>query len=217
MYEVKCYKIWYDDEPEEFYIGSTKLNLSQRMVGHRSCARNDSNYIIHQKMREKGINEFQYVQLGSCMVSNKDEQMMFEQQYITSLKPTLNKIRSHSTPEERKLFQRIHHEKNKESINARHRDYYTHNREHIIAKTTAYKATRPEFFKEYRKQHHLQNIDKDHQNAKLYRERTKDKRTCICGEVYNYGSKYNRERHYRSKTHTNHVKLIYEKLFNIYN
>ena len=35
QYEIKVYKIWYDDAPEDFYIGSTKLSISRRMVEHR--------------------------------------------------------------------------------------------------------------------------------------------------------------------------------------
>ena len=39
QYEIKCYKIWWPDSPEEFYVGSTKRSLSQRMTSHRVCAR----------------------------------------------------------------------------------------------------------------------------------------------------------------------------------
>ena len=90
MYEVKVYKIWWEDEPEEFYIGATKeKGLSYRMRNHRCRARKGGSSRIHSTMRRKGF-DFKYIQLASCEVSNKDESNSFEQQWINKLKPTLN-------------------------------------------------------------------------------------------------------------------------------
>jgi len=100
QYEIKVYKIWYDDAPDDFYIGSTKHDrLSKRMKQHRTSAKADSNLKIHRLMREKGITNFQYVQLASCMVKNKDEQRAFEQRCIDKLSPKLNSIRAFTKTE----------------------------------------------------------------------------------------------------------------------
>jgi len=93
-YEVKVYKIWYDDDPEEFYVGSTKeKRLANRMSKHRQDGKNGKHCKISQLIHEKG-NDFEYVQLASCLVSNSDERRMFEQQWIDKLKPTLNQKRA---------------------------------------------------------------------------------------------------------------------------
>ena len=98
QYEAKVYKIWYEDAPDEIYVGSTKRTLAQRMGDHRKSApKNNGTSLIYETMRRKGINNFQYVLLGSCMVSNMDEQRMFEQSYMTSLKPTLNMLMAYTT------------------------------------------------------------------------------------------------------------------------
>ena len=93
-YEIKAYKIWYDDEPDQFYIGSTKRNLSVRMGDHRRSAKFGKAYHLYDVMRTKGVNTFKYVMLGSAIVRNKDEQMMYEQKHIDMLKPTLNSKRA---------------------------------------------------------------------------------------------------------------------------
>ena len=95
-YEIKVYKIWWEDEPEEFYIGSTKeKRLSNRMTKHRRDSKSSlKTSKIYQTMRMKG-REFKYVQLGSYLVSNRDEQLMFEQLWMDQMKPTLNMMRAH--------------------------------------------------------------------------------------------------------------------------
>ena len=104
MYEIKVYKIWYSDAPDDIYVGSTKHDrLSKRMKTHRSDATKVvRTSLIYRTMREKGVNNFEYCLLGSCLVSNKDEQRQFEQSYIERLKPTLNTNRAYSTEEDSK-------------------------------------------------------------------------------------------------------------------
>ena len=111
MYEIKVYKIWYSDAPDVIYVGSTKHDrLSKRMKQHRFDAVSGPS-LIYQTMREKGVNNFEYCMLGSCMVSNKDEQRMFEQSYIDRLKPTLNMIKAYSTEDDYKQQQKKYHQR----------------------------------------------------------------------------------------------------------
>lgn len=102
QYEIKVYKIWYADSPDDIYIGSTKQSLSMRMTGHRCAANKGRASLIYNTMREKGVNDFQYVMLGSCMVSDKDGQRMYEQRYIADLRPLLNMNRAYTTDAENK-------------------------------------------------------------------------------------------------------------------
>lgn len=112
QYEIKVYKIFYEDTPDTFYIGSTKKpKLSQRMSIHRRDARKGKNSLIYRTMREKGINEFKYVLIASCMISNIDEQRAFEQSYIEKLKPTLNMNKAYCSNEERKDYMKEYNQK----------------------------------------------------------------------------------------------------------
>ena len=99
-YRIRVYKIYYADAPDAIYIGSTKLTLARRMTEHRAAAKKGKTSLIYTTMRVKGINNFQYVLLDSFLVSNVDEQRMFEQTYIETLKPTLNTNRVYRTDEE---------------------------------------------------------------------------------------------------------------------
>jgi hypothetical protein len=112
QYEVKAYKIWYDDEPDEFYIGSTKERLiSKRVSKHRSDGYIGRNSAIAQLIHKKG-SDFNYVQIDSCMVSNSDQRRMFEQYWIDKLKPTLNQKRAHSIRKEyRRQYSREYYHK----------------------------------------------------------------------------------------------------------
>ena len=92
VYKVNAYKIYWEDEPENSYIGSTQKTLSGRAGQHRTTAKLGATSRLYTTMREKGLNTFKYVMLGSCMVSNMDEQRMFEQTYIDKLKPKLNQM-----------------------------------------------------------------------------------------------------------------------------
>ena len=103
-YEVKIYKIWYADSPNEIYVGSTKRNLAQRMGDHRRHAKSGIPYKVYTIMREKGINNFEYVMLDSKLVRNRDEQMAFEQKYLDKLKPTLNSCRAVKNGDTRMLY-----------------------------------------------------------------------------------------------------------------
>jgi hypothetical protein len=91
MYKVMAYKIWWADEPGKFYVGGTTApKLSHRMTKHRSATRAGKTSLIHQTMREKGVNLFKYILLGSKMVTCVDEERQFEQEWIDRLSPTLN-------------------------------------------------------------------------------------------------------------------------------
>lgn len=126
QYEIKVYKIWYEDAPEEFYIGSTKYDaLSKRMSVHRDKGKKGMKSKLYQFIRSKG-GDFEYIQVASCMVSCKDEQRAFEQHWIDKLNPTLNSNRAYTTIEinkqyikeynqrpERKQYQKEYHRSKK--------------------------------------------------------------------------------------------------------
>jgi len=101
QYEIKVYKIWYEDAPEEFYIGSTKYDtLYKRMAVHRCEVKRGIKSKLYQLIKLKG-SYFNYSQIALCMVSCKDEQRAFEQHWIDKLNPTLNSNRAYGSDIER--------------------------------------------------------------------------------------------------------------------
>jgi hypothetical protein len=112
-YQVIAYEIYYPDKPEEKYVGSTKYRLlSMRMSKHRADAKKGSNCKLHELMRLKGINNFIYKPLATCMVGNFTEQTIFEQHWIDQMKPTLNSQRAHGRDVERyKEYQKEYQQK----------------------------------------------------------------------------------------------------------
>lgn len=91
-YKINIYKIWWDSK-DDFYIGSTKQRLSVRMAGHREIGKKNINkQKLYSKMNEKGYGfNFNYVLLDSRQVSNVDEKLKLEQEYIDKLRPNLNR------------------------------------------------------------------------------------------------------------------------------
>ena len=200
LYKIRVYKIWYDDCPEEFYIGSTKeKHLSERMTEHRKSCRRGKGANLYIRMREKGINEFKYVQIAWADVSSKEEQRQIEQTYMDQLKPTLNMVRAIRKEGTRQEYMKEYRQQHGRAEIDRER-----------VRAIRKEGTRQEYMKEYSQQHGRAEIDRERSRA--YRKSHKNMKTCICGSNYNYGKSCNRTKHYQSKKHQEYVKLIWEKL-----
>ena len=92
-YEVKAYKLYWEDAPDDFFIGITRRTLASAVAQKKREAQKGGLSVLNQKIR---MNEdFKYVMLGSCMVKNCDEKNMFLQHYIDQHKPALNTVRNH--------------------------------------------------------------------------------------------------------------------------
>jgi hypothetical protein len=231
-YRINVYKIWWEDEPEDFYVGSSKKTyLSARMNQHRSNCRKGGTSKLFIKMREKGINTFQYVMLGWSMVSSFDEQRMVEQSYISRLNPTLNSRKAHITEEERKESHKVLHsnyyQANCEVIKEKRRDYNITHKEEQFEYNKVYRKEHKEEAAEYRHQYYAENQEslkaraieyhQEHkeernQNYKEWHHKTKGNRVCICGGTYDYGITSKRKRHYATPKHTQFLNALYEKL-----
>jgi hypothetical protein len=99
QYEIKIYKIWYTDNPTDFYIGSTK-HIKKRMQDHKKNVQKGRKSKLYQMIREKG-NNFNYTILETYMVSNHEQKIIFEQEWMDKLNPTLNMTRAHGIDIER--------------------------------------------------------------------------------------------------------------------
>ena len=230
-YKINVYKIWWEDEPESFYVGSTKNTLSKRMSRHRAGCRAGGVQRLYQVMREKGINSFQYVLLGWSMVSSFDEQRMIEQSYISRLNPTLNSRKAFCSEDERKESQRAwkanNYQENQEEIKQKRKGYYTehkeqeaeygkkYNREHkeeIHEANMLYYQQHKEQIKPQKREYHQQHKEERNQNYKEWHHKTKENRVCICGGTYDYGLLSKRKRHYGTPKHIAFVNAIVERL-----
>jgi hypothetical protein len=183
QYEIKVYKIWYEDAPDEFYIGSTKHDaLSKRMSVHRNRAKNGATSKIYQLIKEKG-RDFKYIQIASCMVSCKDEQCAFEQGWIDKLKPTLNSQRAHGFDiERRKQYKQTPEYKQKKRERNQNPEVKQKQRE---------RYQNPE--------NKLKQKDKERKDSK--------RRTCVCGGRY-VATPCDAQRHYDSKKHRKFIALL---------
>ncbi len=156
-YQINVYKIWYADVPDDFYIGSTKSKLSTRMADHRNKARNGNTSKIYTLMREKGVNNFEYVLVATCMVHSIDEQRQFEQQFISELKPTLNTIRAFMTGEDRKEDKKEYN--NRPEVKAKKKEYYKSNHRTCIC-GGRYVDNTSHLTRHYNTKHHIDYVSR---------------------------------------------------------
>ena len=187
QYEIKVYKIWYEDAPEECYVGSTKHDaLSKRMGQHRSFAKKGRKSKIYQTIREKG-RDFKYIQIASCMVSCKDEQCAFEQEWIDRLNPTLNSNRASGTDIERiKEYERTPERKQKKKEYKQKPEYKQKKKEN--QQRPEYKQKR----KEYEQKPEIKQRRKERRDSK--------RRTCVCGSNY-ITTPFHAQIHYDTEGH----------------
>jgi group I intron endonuclease len=99
----KIYKI-VNDINDDIYIGSTVKQLSNRMGGHRSCAKTKTSH-IYNTMRELGIEHFKIILVESFKCDNREELLAREDYYIQLLKPALNMISAVFNIEKRVEYQ----------------------------------------------------------------------------------------------------------------
>lgn len=146
-YPIFIYKIFWGDSPE-FYVGSSKQKLSNRMTEHRKRCKKGNDSKLYKFMEEKGVNSFQYTLLATHSVISIDEQRMYEQKAIDELKPTLNSNRAFCLEDDKetlkKFYGKTYRLKHKEELKERRKKYYSKNRERLI-----------ELGREYRKVHKL--------------------------------------------------------------
>lgn len=104
----KIYKI-INTINDEIYIGSTVKQLSNRMAGHRTCAKDlTKKSRIYTTMRLNGITNYSIILVESFNCNNKEELRQREDYYIQLLKPHLNMNNAVRNKEECKADQKIY-------------------------------------------------------------------------------------------------------------
>jgi hypothetical protein len=105
---MKCYiyKIQDNNNPDQFYIGST-LNLSRRKSHHKKNVKNKVGKLywckIYQYIRDNGgWDNFTFTKIDEIDINLLSEGTEYEQSIIDELKPSLNSIKA-----SKKLYKEI--------------------------------------------------------------------------------------------------------------
>jgi len=181
-YKINVYKIWYDDDPDNIYVGSTKGKLSSRMADHRCQAKKGSSSKLYNFIRSKGEQVFKYVLLESYLVECMDEQRKFEQYWVDQLKPRLNSRRAYCSKGDYKQWGLKYKRDNREVIRARSAEYRRKNLEKLRESDRNRRA------KIYKK-------DKEKILSEMKNRYQENIRKCVCGSNYNYKETYKRNYH----------------------
>lgn len=140
-YIGKIYRVKYDEDEKQFYIGSTKKEINSRLSDHKSASLKGMTP-FYKFMREKGRDKFSI----ECIEDNIsiDQLILRENYWINQLKPTLNKNTNLCSSEKER--DRIKYLKNREKrleqvnnrrllkrdeINSQKREHYHLNKERI--------------------------------------------------------------------------------------
>ena len=122
---------------DDIYIGSTTTTLSNRMSKHRYDCKNQCGTIkLYQMMNEIGIDNF-YIELLEEYPCNNLEQLRKREGETIRQHGTINmQIAGRSKKEyvdehkeEKKEYDRVYREQNRETRNAQKREYYNQNKD----------------------------------------------------------------------------------------
>jgi group I intron endonuclease len=166
----KIYKI-VNDINDDIYLGSTVKQLSNRMGGHRSKAKQFPERKIYITMNEIGIAHFKIILVESYKCETKDELRAREDYYINLLKPALNMIMAFRTEDQLKEYkqgyQQDYQEMNKDILIEQRKLYRKEHKESIQLQRTVCvmcEVCNIEINKAHKSRHnkskkHLSNVD----------------------------------------------------------
>ena len=174
-FRVIVYEIYFQDNPADKYIGSTKNKyLSCRMSIHRQNAKEGSTNKISQLIREKG-GDFIYRALGTRVVNNFIEQRMYEQQFIDDRQPSLNCNRSYNSEEYYKEYY-MNYESNPENKAKKKKRMAIYNQKpEVKAVVKKRNEINKANIKKYMREYTQSNKDLIYINRKEYRLKNLDK------------------------------------------
>jgi hypothetical protein len=197
--QASIYKIYFDDHPD-FYIGSTVQRIKKRITRHKGDFKSGRNLQLYNFIREHGDdwNIVKYEVLVCKDVSCTKEKCELEQKYIDELSPTLNYVRAYTpaelAKEKFKVYQKAHHQANKESINKRHRDNYHANIEKEHQRAKAYRESNKEAIKAHREA----NRDSINQQKKVHYDLNKAQISATKRDRYKNDEEYRAKRKQQS-------------------
>ena len=220
IYRICCN----DTNIKDIYIGST-CNFNQRKYQHKRNCNNKKlkqyNYFVYQFIREHGgFENWSMVQIEEVECKNKREKLKKEREYMDKLKPTLNKIKSYQSQEERKEYKLKHSQSeeqkqkkkeyrdtHKEEMKDYKKQWHQDNKERLNQKSREYKEDHKERIQEYGKEYYEQNKEEIARKKKEKYEQNKEeiarkrKELIKCVVCDKDVRRYDISRHYHSKSH----------------
>ena len=193
----KIYSIRSRSRPDLIYIGSTIRPLSERLAGHRHKAK----YMCSRQIIDIGDAYIELIENFSC--SNVEELRRREGHFQRSM-TCINQLIAGRTIQEWR-------QDNKEEITKNQKKYWQQNKEILSIQSRKYREQNKEQLLSWNKTYRLDNKE-EIKKKRDAQTNTCNKRVCICGTLYNYGYTSDRNKHYRSQKHQDHIQLIYEKL-----
>lgn len=198
----QIYKVVNKNNPDEFYIGSTRNTLRVRWADHKKSMKSEHfRGLLYVRMRELGFDCFSMVLVEDWPCDNKDQLRQREDYWIRTLRPTLNMTRAYLTPEDRQEYRvqirahrvekdRAWREANKETIaESKRLKREAHKLEISAEELKAEQRRKADYAKEYR--------DK---NKELVLAKRREKIRCeICDVEIVRASKYDHERSEKHK------------------
>ena len=160
VYEIIC------NITGERYIGSTTVNLSQRLVEHRKL-----------KCSSRGIierNDYYINLLESCPCNNKDELRMCERKWYDNLE-CINQKKPFISDEELQEQLKKYRIENANKIKKYNKEYYIENADKIREQKKEYYIENADKIREQQKEYRIENADKLREQRKEYYIENADK------------------------------------------
>jgi hypothetical protein len=186
-YKIVCK----DENIKDCYVGKTK-KLIKRVRNHKSSCNNENNknynLKLYQYIRENGgINNWNFIEIEKGEYDN-EESALKERELIEELNATLNSlIPSRTLQEWKELFNKNYCKK-----------YYKEN----IEKIKEYRKDNIEYYKLWNYNKYHNNIEKERQRVKDYRDENRESILCECGGKYQL---FTKARHFRTKLHQEYL------------
>ena len=153
---------------DDIYIGSTTQPLSKRMGEHRTAMKRGSIYLVHQKMRELGVEHF-YIELIEMYPCDSVEELLKREGRFIREIGTLNKQIAGRSKKE-------YYIDNKDHIIDCVKQYYEDNKDKIREYKKQHSEINKDTIREYKKEYYQANKDKIRERMKQYYENNKDHR-----------------------------------------
>ena len=186
------YKIVSKNESiKDCYVGKTKI-FKKRVRDHKNNCNNENynhyNLKVYQYIRETGgWDNWEFIEIEKGEYNNKDSAIR-ERYWIEKLNANLNsEIPSRTLQEWKELF-------NKEYC----KKYYKEN----IEKIKEYYKDNIEYYKLWNYNKYHNNIEKERQRVKDYRDENRESILCECGGKYQL---FTKARHFRTKLHQEYL------------
>lgn len=173
------YKIYYINDPNIIYIGSSMNNqTSKRWADHKADYKKylnnpkNNRANIYPYFKEYGIENFNIVKIKDIQVVDRAHLKVYEQLFINKLKP-VNLVNPFNilTDVDKKNYAAKYYEKNKDLKREYGKNRYLNNPEYFAN----YAKENKEKIKEYKKQHYEKNKEKILEKQNNYRKENKEK------------------------------------------